>query len=253
MESAWARDFSLKRTRASLIVPAKNEEEQIIAFLELLDENVMISVEVIIIVDTPDDRTLGPLTNLNRFKHKVRTIISSNAPGPAGAIKSGIDSADSDIVVVMMADGSDDSRNVDDLIRLVERGCVIAAASRYMPGGQQIGGPRMKKFLSKNSSRALRLFAGLNIHDATNSFKAYSVSFINEVEIESKHGFEVGLELTAKAHRKKKLIAEVPTIWIDRAYGESKFQLRRWLPHYLRWFVFGFGFNRAGRFLWKKS
>ena len=209
----------MKNTRASLIIPAKNEEEQIVAFLERLEETVSISIEVIIIVDTPDDRTLIPLKNLNRLKHSIRTVVSTNAPGPAGAIKFGIQSALSEIVVVMMADGSDDSRNVDDLIRLIERGCVVAAASRYMPGGQQIGGPRFKKFLSKNSSRALRWFAGLGIHDATNSFKAYSLPFINEVKIESMHGFEVGLELKAKAHRRKNLIAEVPTIWIDRAFG----------------------------------
>ena len=245
----------MKKTRASLIVPAKNEEDQIIAFLERLDETVSIAIEVIIIVDTPEDRTLIPLTNLNRFKHAVRAVISTNTPGPAGAIKFGIEAAVSEIVVVMMADGSDDSRNVDDLVRLVERGCVVAAASRYMPGGQQIGGPRFKKFLSKNSSRALRWFAGLGIHDATNSFKAYSLPFITEVKIESSNGFEVGLELTAKAHRRRYLIAEVPTIWIDRAFGESKFQLRRWLPHYLRWFFFAFGFelNRIGAFSWKKS
>jgi len=245
----------LKKTRASLIVPAKNEEAQINAFLERLDETVSIVIEVIIVVDTPDDRTLIPLNNLNRFKHTVSAVVSTYDPGPAGAIKFGIDSAKSEIVVVMMADGSDDSRNVDDLVRLVERGCVVAAASRYMPGGQQIGGPRFKKFLSKNSSRALRWFAGLGIHDATNSFKAYSLPFITEVGIESTNGFEVGLELTAKAHRRKNLIAEVPTIWIDRAFGESKFQLRKWLPHYLRWFVFAFGIkiNRMGRFTWKKS
>ncbi len=245
----------MKKIRASLIVPAKNEEEQIMAFLERLDETVFISIEVIIIVDTPDDRTLIPLKNLNRFKFLIRTVVSTNAPGPAGAIKYGIKSASSEIVVVMMADGSDDSRNVDDLIRLIERGCVVAAASRYMPGGQQIGGPRFKKFLSKNSSRILRLFAGLGIHDATNSFKAYSLPFINAVKIESVHGFEVGLELTAKAHRGKNLIAEVPTIWIDRAFGESKFQFRKWLPHYLRWFLFAFGLelSRKGGFSWKKS
>ena len=245
----------MKKPRASLIVPAKNEEGQIVTFLERLDEAVSISIEVIIVVDTPDDRTLIPLENLNRFRHSVRTVVSTDAPGPAGAIKFGIQSAVSEIVVVVMADGSDDSRNVDDLIRLIERGCVVAAASRYMPGGQQIGGPRFKKFLSKNSSRALRWFAGLGIHDATNSFKAYSLPFKNEVKIESTHGFEVGLELTAKAHRGRNLIAEVPTIWIDRAFGESKFQLRKWLPHYLRWFLFAFGFqfNRKRGLSWKKS
>ena len=140
-----------------------------------------------------------------------------------------------------MADGSDDPRAIDGLIRLVERGCAVASASRYMAGGQQIGGPRFKKFLSKNASRALWLVLGVGTHDSTNSFKAYSKRFIDEVGIESDKGFEVGIELVAKAHRHGKMVAEVPTIWIDRMVGESNFQLRRWLPQYLRWFFYAFG------------
>ena len=87
---------------------------------------------------------------------------------------------------------------------------------------------------------------GVGTHDSTNSFKAYSKSFITEVEIESDKGFEVGIELVAKAHRNRRMIAEVPTIWIDRSIGESNFQLRRWLPQYLRWFFYAFGpkFNK---------
>jgi hypothetical protein len=95
--------------------------------------------------------------------------------------------------------------------------------------------------LAKNASRALRLFAGVSTHDATNSFKAYSKNFISEVKIESRNGFEVGLELVSKAHRNKLLIAEIPTIWIDRFAGTSNFKIRKWLPHYLYWFFYAFG------------
>jgi len=227
--------------RASIIVPARNEELQIRTFLERLDESVKLPVEVLIVVDSEADSTLKALNDLTSIKLIVRPLISTFGNGPANAIKFGVASATSKVVVVTMADGSDDPQIIDDLIKLVERGCVIAAASRYMPGGQQIGGPRLKKFLSRNSSRILRIIGGLGIHDATNSFKGYSLEFINQVGIESGHGFEIGLELTAKAHRRKLLIAELPTIWIDRAIGESNFQLRRWLPQYLRWFFYAFG------------
>ena len=75
-----------------------------------------------------------------------------------------------------MADGCDDSRQIDDLARLVERGVAVAAASRYMAGGQQVGGPLVKGMLSRTAGRSLRLFARLGTRDATNSFKAYSTS-----------------------------------------------------------------------------
>jgi glycosyltransferase involved in cell wall biosynthesis len=227
--------------RASIVVPALNEGDQIGIFLERLEEAIQLPVEVLVVVDTPIDTTLEGLQKYSAKKLQIRGVVSTLPKGPANAIRHGIATSSSDIVVITMADGSDDPRVIDDLIRLVERGCAVASASRYMAGGQQIGGPRFKKFLSKNASRALWVVLGVGTHDSTNSFKAYSKDFISEVGIESDKGFEVGLELVAKAHRHRKMIAEVPTIWIDRMVGESNFQLRRWLPQYLRWFFYAFG------------
>lgn len=227
--------------RASIVVPARNEGNQISQFLSRLEESVELPVEILIIVDTPSDSTLEGINSYTAKKHSVRGIVSEFPRGPANAIRFGFSAISTEIVVVTMADGSDDPRVIDDLIRLVERGCSLAAASRYMAGGQQIGGPRFKKFLSKSASKALWLVLGVGTHDSTNSFKAYSKLFIDKVGIESDKGFELGLELVAKAHRHGEMIAEVPTIWIDRKIGESNFQLRRWLPQYLRWFFYAFG------------
>ncbi len=227
--------------RASIVVPALNEGELIAIFLERLEEAVELPVEVLVVVDTPTDTTLCGISKYRPRKHSIRGVVSELPKGPANAIRFGITASASEVVVITMADGSDDPRAIDDLIRLVERGCAVASASRYMAGGQQIGGPRFKKFLSKNASRALWLVLGVGTHDSTNSFKAYSKKFIDEVGIESDKGFEVGIELVAKAHRYGRMIAEVPTIWIDRMVGESNFQLRRWLPQYLRWFFYAFG------------
>lgn len=231
----------MKKLRASIIVPALNEATTISSFLERLEESVHLPVEVLVVVDTDADLTLPAILSYAAKRHEIRGVVSQFPKGPANAIRFGIEASECDVVVITMADGSDDPRVIDDLIRLVERGCAVAAASRYMAGGQQIGGPRFKKLLSRNASRALWLFLGVGTHDSTNSFKAYSREFINKVVIESDKGFEVGLELVAKAHRNSLMIAEVPTIWIDRSLGESNFQLRRWLPQYLRWFFYAFG------------
>lgn len=227
--------------RASIIVPALDEGDSIVTFLERLEESVLLPVEVLVVVDTETDSTLPAIMSYSAKRLAIRGLVSEFPRGPANAIRYGIASSKCDVVVITMADGSDDPRVIDDLIRLVERGCAIAAASRYMAGGQQIGGPRFKKLLSRNASRALWLVLGVGTHDSTNSFKAYSRKFIAEVGVESNKGFEVGLELVAKAHRSGRMIAEVPTIWIDRAVGESNFQLRRWLPQYLHWFFYAFG------------
>jgi dolichol-phosphate mannosyltransferase len=140
-----------------------------------------------------------------------------------------------------MADGCDDAEQIDILAKLVERGVVIAAASRYARTGQQVGGPFMKGFLSRMAGLSLFWFARVGTRDATNSFKAYSKAFIESVGIDSDDGFEVGLELVAKAKRLRLPVAEVPTIWLDRQIGVSNFKLMKWLPRYLRWYRFAFG------------
>jgi hypothetical protein len=118
---------------------------------------------------------------------------------------------------------------------------VVAAASRYAPGGQQVGGPLFKAALSRLAGRSLYTFARIGTRDATNSYKAYDAQFVRSVGIHSRHGFEIGLELTAKAKRMRLPVAEIPTIWLDRQAGMSNFKLAQWIPKYLRWWAFAFG------------
>ena len=59
-----------------------------------------------------------------------------------------------------------------------------------------------------------------------------------ETTIESQGGFEYSLEITAKAFSRGCRITEIPSTWSDRSAGESRFKLRQWLPHYLRWYFY---------------
>ena len=227
--------------RVSIVVPAYNEDASIVPTLERISSAVLIPCEILVVVDTESDTTIPVMREHAARFPQARLLVQTFGRGPANAIRFGIHSAQAPCVVVTMADGSDDPQNIDQLAKLVERGCAVAAASRYMPGGQQIGGPRLKKLMSKTAGKTLHWFAGVGTRDATNSFKAYSTEFVRAVGIESRDGFEIGLELVAKARRLRLPIAEVPTIWLDRESGVSNFQLRKWLPRYLHWYRFTYG------------
>jgi len=71
-----------------------------------------------------------------------------------------------------------------------------------------------------------------------------STDFIREVGIASDAGFELGIEMVAKAHRRGLPIAEIPTIWLDRNQGQSNFKVREWIPRYLRWYMAALGRRR---------
>ena len=227
--------------RVSIVIPAYNESEHIVPALDRIFEGVQLPAEVLVVVDTLDDTTIPVIELYQRSQPRLRWLHNTYGRGPANAIRFGIDTAQAKVAVVTMADGCDDPQQIDDLVRLVERGVAVAAASRYMPGGAQVGGPLLKGVLSSLAGRSLRTFARIGTRDATNSFKAYNTDFVRQVGIESRAGFEIGIELTAKARRARQPVAEVPTIWLDRQQGVSNFKLAQWIPKYLRWYFFAYG------------
>ena len=229
------------KPRISVVIPVYNEGEAIVACLQRILRDVLIPSEILLVHDMPDDTTVPYADQVAATDPRVRTVLNTYGRGPANAIRFGFDAAVAPVVVVTMADGCDDPRQIDELARLVERGVVVAAASRYMPGGQQVGGPRLKRSMSRWAGRSLHSFARVGTRDSTNSFKAYDAEFVRAVGIESRTGFEIGLELTAKATRLRLPVAELPTIWLDRKLGESRFDLGRFLPGYLRWYWFAYG------------
>lgn len=224
----------------SVVVPAYDEGAGIIRVLDRLVEGITLPFEILVVVDDEQDSTVAAVRG-HYDDDRIRVLVNSYGRGPANAIRFGIDHARFGVLVVTMADGSDDPRMIDPLARLVERGVVVAAASRYSRGGQQVGGPAMKRALSRTAGRSLGVLGRVGTYDATNSFKAFSTEFVREVGVHSRSGFEIGLELTAKARRLRRPVAELPTIWLDRTLGASRFDLRGWVPKYLRWYAFAFG------------
>jgi dolichol-phosphate mannosyltransferase len=227
--------------RVSVVVPAYNEGRHITPVLDRIFESVRLQCEVLVVVDSPDDSTVPVVSEYSFKEPRLRCIVNTYGRGPANAIRYGIAAAAAPVAVVTMSDGCDDPRQIDDLARLVDRGVAVAAASRYMPGGQQVGGPLVKGLLSRTAGRSLQMLARIGTRDATNSFKAYSTDFVRTVGIDSRAGFEIGIELTAKARRMRMPVAEIPTIWLDRQAGVSNFKVAQWIPGYLRWYRFAFG------------
>lgn len=231
----------MSEPRVSIVIPAYEEGDAVLPVLHRIQRDVEIEYEVIVVVDDESDSTIPVVQAFQAEDARYRHEVNNLGRGPANAIRTGFDRACAPVIVVTMADGSDDARIIEDMVCLVERGCAIAAASRYMPGGAQVGGPFLKGLMSKSAGRSLYWFARTGTHDATNSFKAYSADFVNRVGIESRDGFEIGIELVAKAKRRRLPVAELPTIWLDRDAGESNFQMSRWLPKYLHWYKHAFG------------
>lgn len=227
--------------RVSVVVPVHNEGDGIVACLDRIFEAVTLPCEILVVFDAPDDTTVPYLDKYRSDEPRLVPTLNTYGRGPADALRFGVDQARAPVVVVTMADGCDDPQQIDALARLVERGVVVAAASRYSRGGQQVGVPTLKRAMSKTAGLTLHWFARAGTHDATNSFKAYSKAFLLEVGVQADAGFEMGIELVAKARRLRRPVAELPTIWLDRTAGVSNFKVASWLSRYLRWYFLAFG------------
>jgi hypothetical protein len=107
-----------------------------------------------------------------------------------------------------------------------------------MRGGRQIGGPRLKKFFSRAIGNTLYYLVGVPTHDVTNSFKMYKGQFLKQINIESKGGFEVGMELVVKGFVAGNKITEIPATWTDRTSGKSRFRMWQWSANYFRWYLY---------------
>jgi glycosyltransferase involved in cell wall biosynthesis len=233
----------------TMVVPVYNEPDNIGPTLRRLTAAVHVPAETLVVYDFDEDTTVPVVRAMQAELPGVRLLRNDLGRGVLNAMKAGIAAARGEYVLVTMADGSDEVELVDSMVGLARAGADVVAASRYMKGGRQEGGPLLKRTLSRLAGLSLHWIGRLPIHDATNNFKLYRRSFLEAITIESKGGFELAIELSVKADLDGRRLAELPTTWRDRTAGQSRFKLRAWLPLYLRWYMHLFRgrLSRSGR------
>jgi glycosyltransferase involved in cell wall biosynthesis len=229
----------------SVVVPVYNEGENVIPTLRgIVERTKTRPLEVLVVYDMDEDTTVPVVKELHAELPELRLHKNTLGRGVLNAMKSGLRAARGQFVLITMGDGSDNPGDIDPMYELARGGADVVAGSRYMRGGRQLGGPLLKRSMSRAAGLSLHWLGGLPVHDATSNFRLYSKRLLNQVTIESVGGFELGLELTVKAYLLRMRVAEVPTTWRDRTAGQSRFKLWQWLPRYLHWYWRGM----AGRF-----
>lgn len=237
--------MSTETPALSVVIPVYNEGENVVPTLRgVVEQSHARPLEVLVVHDFDEDTTVPVVQRMQTDFPELRLHRNTLGRGALNAMKSGLRAARAPYVLITMGDGSDDAADIDPMYELARGGADVVAGSRYMRGGRQVGGPLLKRTMSRAAGLSLHWVGGIPIHDATSNFRLYSKRLLNQVTIESQGGFELGLELTVKAYRLGLRVAEVPTTWRDRTAGQSRFKLWKWLPRYLHWYWRGM----AGRF-----
>lgn len=188
--------------------------------------------------------TLAWVNGLIRQGYDVHVTFDNSEPHGFGlCVWRGLSNELGEYVAIMMSDSSDHPYYLPLMKAMMDKGYDMVIGSRYMDGGRQIGGPLVKRTLSRLAGRLL--FPIVGVHEVTNAFRMIRVSKLRELTLES-NGFAFNLELTAKAHRAGWRIGEVPVTWQDRRGGRSKFHLSKELWQYLKWFAVALGWGGYG-------
>lgn len=224
----------------TIIVPVYNEADNFPSLHEKITKYIKTPHNIIVIYDFDEDNTVPIVKKYSKKFKNLSLQKNLYGRGALNAVKSGLESVKQGACLVTMADLSDDMKDVDKMYKKYLEGAHIVCGSRYMKGGKQIGGPFIKRTLSRIAGFSLHYLRGIVTHDITNNFKLYDSKILKKIKIESQAGFEIAMEITVKAFILRAVIDEVPTTWTDRAAGTSNFKLWKWLPSYLHWYFYAF-------------
>ena len=227
--------------RLDVIIPVYHEGANILQTLKALMSAVKTPLRVLICYDSEDDDTLPVIAN-NRGVLGLLAIefVRNRGRRAHGAVVTGFYASRAPFVVMFPADDDYNAGILDKMVGEAEAGCDIVCASRFMPGGSMVGCPWLKAFFVRAGNFTLYYLAQLPTRDASNGFRLFSRRVIDQIVIESDQGFCYSIELLVKCHRLGWRVGEVPARWFERAHGASRFQVLRWLPAYLRWYLYAF-------------
>lgn len=213
----------------SVVIPARDEEGCIDLTVtqlhgELRDQGIP---HEIVVVD--DGSTDGTWAKLEAASGTIRELVPVRNPGPHGfgrAIQKGLATATGDAVVIMMADESDDCRDVVRYWRTLNEGFDCVFGSRFIKGGGTTDYPRIKLLLNRLANSFIRVLFGIRLNDTTNAFKAYRRSVIEGCQpILSPH-FNITVELPLKAIVRGYTWKVIPITWRNRRTGLAKLKIR---------------------------
>jgi dolichol-phosphate mannosyltransferase len=222
--------------KLSVVMPAQNEEGSVARTVEgVADvlEREGIDYEVVVVNDDSEDSTEAVVAAMGEENPRIRVHRSHNERGFGNAIRAGLDVFTGDAVAIVMADASDNPRDLVLYHRLLEEGYDCAFGSRFVAGAKVYDYPRVKYVVNRLANQFIRILFRHRYNDTTNAFKAYRREVIETVQpLLSKH-FNLTVEMPLKAIVRGHSYAVVPTNWTNRTSGVAKLAMKEMGSRYL--------------------
>ena len=220
----------------SVVIPAQNEEGCIASTVQHLNVELRlrgIPHEIVVVDDGSTDRTWEILGRQKEVVPELEPLQNHGEHGFGRAIQQGLNHAKGDAVVIMMADESDDCRDVVRYWEKLNEGFDCVFGSRFIKGGGVIDYPPIKMVLNRLANLVVRLLFRHRLNDTTNAFKAYRKTVIDGLRPLISPHFNITVELPLKAIVRGYSWTVIPITWRNRRSGKSKLEIKEMGSRYL--------------------
>ena len=220
----------------TVVIPAKDEEGCICSTVQHLNLELRLQKvlhEVIVVDDGSNDRTWQLLQDLQNSVPELRPVQNKGPNGFGRAIICGLDYMKGDAVVIMMADESDDCRDVVRYWRELNSGYDCVFGSRFIKGGGTIDYPWLKYIMNRFANCFLKVLFRIRLNDTTNAFKAYRREVIDGCRPLIAPHFNLTVELPLKAIVRGFSWTVIPITWRNRRSGVAKLKIKEMGSRYL--------------------
>jgi dolichol-phosphate mannosyltransferase len=225
----------------SVLIPTLNEQRNVGRTITELAEVLRgeaIPFEIVVVDDHSTDGTIDVLKQIAGDCAELRPVIQQSLAGFGRAIRTGLGHLRGEIVVVVMADSSDDPADVVHYYRTILQGYDCVFGSRFRSGSVVENYPPLKRIVNRIVNRTIQLLFWTRFNDLTNAFKAYRRDVIAACGPYSSSHFNITLEMALAALIRRYHIAEIPIRWYGRTWGYSKLSMyamgRRYLSVLLK-------------------
>jgi dolichol-phosphate mannosyltransferase len=220
----------------SVVIPARDEEGCIQSTVEHLHLELRlhnVPHEIVVVDDGSSDRTAAIVSSLSERVPEVRLISNGPPYGFGRAINHGLQKMSGDAVVIMMADESDDCRDVVRYWHTLNEGWDAVFGSRFIKGGGVIDYPWLKLRINRMANLFIRILFGISLNDTTNAFKAYRRKVIEGCQPMLSAHFNLTVEIPLKAIIRGYSWTTIPITWRNRRTGVAKLKIQEMGSRYL--------------------
>lgn len=223
----------------TVLLPVRNETINLRVMLRILGSALACPHEILVVFDSEADASAPVVEEMRAKLPQVRPVINRTGVGVAGAIRTGVEAAQGERILIFAADEVGPVLAIEDMLALMDDGLEFVSVTRYAHGGRRLGGSMIGHVLSRIANWLLHSGFGAALSDSTTGIKMFRRADFNALTKNSNSvGWTIAFEMAINAQLNGLKLGEVPTISIDRLFGgESSFKLVSWIIAYFDLFM----------------